>query len=51
MQFTNILEECAKYSITDEDLDYDFYLDDMKKFLSTYKDWIEKQFNQPTTIL
>ena len=51
LQFTNILEECAEYGVTDEDLDYNFYLDDMKKFLSTYKDWIEKQFNQPATIL
>ena len=51
LQFTNILEECAEYGVTDEDLDYNFYLDDMKRFLSTYKDWMEKQFNQPTTIL
>lgn len=51
MQFTNILEECAKYSVTEEDLDYNFYLDDMQRFLNTYKDWVEKQFNQPTTIL
>ena len=51
MQFTNILEECAEYSVTDEDLGYEFYLDDMKRFLDTYKLWIEEQFNQPTTIL
>ena len=51
LQFTNILEECAEYGVTDEDLDYNFYLDDMKRFLSTYKGWMEKQFNQPTTIL
>ena len=51
MQFTNILEECAEYSVTDEDLGYKFYLDDMKRFLDTYKLWIEEQFNQPTTIL
>ena len=51
MQFTNILEECAEYSVADEDLGYKFYLDDMKRFLDTYKLWIEEQFNQPTTIL
>lgn len=51
LQFTNILEECAEYSITDEDLGYKFYLDDMKRFLDTYKAWIEGQFNQPITIL
>lgn len=51
LQFTNILEECAEYSVTDEDLGYKFYLDDMKRFLDTYKLWIEEQFNQPTTIL
>lgn len=51
MQFTNILEECAEYSVTDEDLGYKFYLDDMKRFLDTYKEWVEGQFNQPTTIL
>lgn len=51
LQFTNILGECAEYSVTDEDLGYKFYLDDMKRFLDTYKPWIEGQFNQPTTIL
>ena len=51
LQFTNILEECAEYSVTDEDLGYKFYLDDMKRFLDTYKVWVEGQFNQPTTIL
>ena len=51
MQFTNILEECAEYEVTDEDLGYKFHLDDMKRFLNTYKTWIEEQFNQPTTIL
>lgn len=51
LQFTNILEECAEYNVTDEDLDYDFYLDDMKRFIAIYKEWVEEQFNQPTTIL
>ena len=51
LQFTNILEECAEYSVTDEDLGYNFYLDDMKRFLDTYKAWVEEQFNQPATIL
>ena len=51
LQFTNILEECAEYSVTDEDLGYEFYLDDMKRFLDTYRAWVEGQFNQPTTIL
>ena len=51
MQFTNILEECAEYEVTDKDLGYKFHLDDMKRFLDTYKAWIDKQFNQPTTIL
>ena len=51
LQFTNILEECARYNVTDEDLGYKFYLDDMKRFLDAYKAWIEEQFNQPTTIL
>ena len=51
LQFTNILEECAEYSVTDKDLGYEFHLDDMKRFLDTYKAWVEGQFNQPATIL
>ena len=51
MQFTNIIEECERYGVTDEDLEYKFYLDDMKKFIDTYKGWIEEQFTKPNTIL
>ena len=51
LQFTNILEKCERYEVTDEDLDYSFYLKDMKRFIETYKGWIEKQFTKPTTIL
>lgn len=51
LQFTNILEECTRYNVTDKDLGYKFYLDDMNRFIDIYKAWIEGQFNQPTTIL
>ena len=51
MQFTNILEDCKKYNITEGDLEYKFYLNDMRKFLDTYKGWICEQFNNPDTIL
>ena len=51
LQFTNILEECERYEVTDGDLDYSFHLKDMKRFIETYKGWIEKQFTKPTTIL
>lgn len=51
LQFTNILEKCERYGVTDEDLDYSFYLKDMKKFIDTYRGWIEEQLTKPTTIL
>ena len=51
LQFTNILEECKRYEVTDEDLDYSFYLKDMKRFIETYKGRKEKQFTKPTFIL
>lgn len=51
LQFTNILEECERYGVTDEDLDHSFYLKDMKRFIETYKGWICEQFNKPDTIL
>ena len=51
LQFTNILEECERYGVTDEDLDDSFYLKDMKRFIETYKGWIGEQLNKPDTIL
>ena len=51
LQVTNILEDCEKYNITDEDLEYRFRLNDMKEFIDTYKGWIEEQFTKPDTIL
>ena len=51
LQFTNILDDCNEYGVTDEDLDYNFYLDDMKEFINTYKSWVEEQFTKPNTIL
>lgn len=51
LQFSNILDECKEYNITDEDLEYRFYLNDMKKFIDTYKGWIEEQFIKPASIL
>ena len=51
LQFTNILKDCEKYNITDEHLEHKFHLDDMKKFIDTYKGWVEEQFTKPNTIL
>ena len=51
LQFSNILEDCKEYEVTDEDLEYEFHLDDMKKFIDTYRDWVEGQLTKPTTIL
>lgn len=51
LQFTNILEDCEKYNITNEDLEYRFHLNDMKEFINTYKSWVEEQFTKPNTIL
>lgn len=51
LQFTNILEDCEKYNITNEDLEYRFRLNDMKEFINTYKSWVEEQFTKPNTIL
>ena len=51
MQFSNILDDCDRYGVTDEDLEYRFCLRDMRKFLDTYKDWMKGQFTKPTSIL
>ena len=51
LQFSNILEDCKEYEVTDEDLEYEFHLDDMKKFIDTDRDWVEGQLTKPTTIL
>lgn len=51
LQFSNILEACNEYNITDEDLEYSFYLNDMKKFIDTYREFVEGQLTKPTFIL
>ena len=51
LQFTNILEACKEYNITEGDLGYRFYLNDMKKFIDTYKEFVEGQLTKPTFIL
>ena len=51
LQFSNILEDCNEYNITDEDLEYSFYLNDMKKFIDTYREFVEGQLTKPTFIL
>ena len=51
LQFLNIIEDCNDYEVTDEDLEYEFHLDDMKKFIDTYREWVEGQLTKPTFIL